>query len=111
VLRPHVDEHLIGADIELDNGRVGGLLGGHGEVLWSRILDEAADRFRGEAVLLVSHGGIIELGLSHLARNVTAGFVDHHPLDNGGVVEVEVDSSGWVCTSWAGEPVGAQLQA
>ena len=98
----------------LDGNLDGTLLGETGHDVVGRlrsVVEEAADRFRGEAVLLVSHGGIIELGLSHLARNVTAGFVDHHPLDNGEVVEVEVDSSGWVCTSWAGEPVGAQLQA
>lgn len=75
------------------------------------VVEEVADRFRGEAVLLVSHGGIIELGLTHLARNVNAAFVDSHPLDNGEAVEVEVDSSGWVCTTWAGEPMGARLQA
>jgi probable phosphoglycerate mutase len=75
------------------------------------VVEEVADRFRGEAVLLVSHGGIIELGLTHLARNVNATFVDSHPLDNGEAVEVEVDSSGWVCTTWAGEPMGARLQA
>lgn len=92
----------------------GTLLGETGHDVVERlrsVVEEAADRFRGEAVLLVSHGGIIELGLSHLARNVSAAFVDRHPLDNGEVVEVEVDSSGWVCTSWAGEPVGASLQA
>lgn len=72
------------------------------------VVEDAADRFRGEAVLLVSHGGLIELGLTHLARNVTASFVDSNPLDNGEAVELEVDSSGWVCTSWAGEPLGAR---
>ena len=97
----------------LDGDLDGTLLGETGHDVVERlrsVVEEAADRFRGEAVLLVSHGGIIELGLSHLARNVTAHFVDSHPLDNGEVVEVEVDSSGWVCTSWAGEPVGATLQ-
>ncbi|MDF2092518.1 histidine phosphatase family protein [Knoellia sp. 3-2P3] len=69
------------------------------------VVEEVADLFRGESVLLVSHGGIIELGLSHLCRNVTASFVDRHPLGNGEAVEVEVDSSGWVCTSWAGKPL------
>ena len=69
------------------------------------VVEEVADRFRGEAVLLVSHGGIIELGLSHLCRNVTPSFVDRHPLGNGEAVEVEVDSSGWVCTRWAGKPL------
>ena len=29
VLRPHVDEHLVGADVELDDGGVRRLLGGH----------------------------------------------------------------------------------
>jgi broad specificity phosphatase PhoE len=70
------------------------------------VVEDVADRFRGEAALLVSHGGIIELGLTHLCRNVTAGFVDSHPLGNGETVELEVDSSGWVCTRWAGHPIG-----
>jgi probable phosphoglycerate mutase len=71
------------------------------------VVEEVADRHRGEAVLLISHGGIIELGLTHLSRNVTAAFVDAHPLDNGETVELEVDSSGWVCTHWAGTPLDA----
>ncbi len=98
----------------LDGDLDGTILGETGHDIVGRlrsVVEEVADRFRGEAVLLVSHGGIIELGLSHLCRNVTASFVDRNPLDNGEAVEVEVDSSGWVCTSWAGEPVGARLQA
>jgi 2,3-bisphosphoglycerate-dependent phosphoglycerate mutase len=71
------------------------------------VVEDVADRCRGEAALLVSHGGIIELGLTHLSRNVTAAFVDAHPLDNGETVELEVDSSGWVCTRWAGSPLAA----
>lgn len=70
------------------------------------VVEDVADRFRGEAALLVSHGGIIELGLTHLCRNATADFVDSHPLGNGETVELEVDSSGWVCTRWAGLPLG-----
>lgn len=75
------------------------------------VVEEVADRHRGEAVLLISHGGIIELGLTHLTRNVTAAFVDAHPLDNGETVELEVDSSGWVCTQWAGSLLGAGQQS
>lgn len=98
----------------LDGDLNGTILGETGHDVVGRlrsVVEEVADRFRGEAVLLVSHGGIIELGLTHLCRNVTASFVDRNPLDNGEAVEVEVDSSGWLCTSWAGEPVGAKLQA
>jgi probable phosphoglycerate mutase len=93
----------------LDGDLDGTIFGESGHDVIARlrsVVEEAADRFRGEAVLLVSHGGIIELALSHLCRNVTATFVDRHPLDNGEAVEVEVDSSGWVCTRWAGEPLG-----
>jgi probable phosphoglycerate mutase len=95
----------------LDGDLDGTILGETGHDVVGRLRDvveDAADRFRGEAVLLVSHGGIIELGLSHLCRNVTASFVDRNPLDNGEAVELEVDSSGWACTSWAGEPLGAR---
>jgi len=73
------------------------------------VVEDVADRCRGEAALLVSHGGIIELGLTHLCRNITAAFVDSNPLLNGETVELEVDSSGWVCTSWAGSPLAARL--
>lgn len=96
----------------LDGDLDGTLLGETGHQVVARlhdVVEDAADRFRGEAVLMVTHGGIIELGLTHLCRNVTASFVDGHPLDNGDVVELEVDSSGWVCTSWAGEPMRAGL--
>ena len=44
------------------------------------VVEDVADRCRGEAALLVSHGGIIELGLTHLCRNITAAFVDSNPL-------------------------------
>jgi probable phosphoglycerate mutase len=69
------------------------------------VVEEVADRFRGETVLLISHGGIIELGLPRLCRNLSRGFVDAHPLDNGEAAELEVDASGWVCTRWAGHRV------
>jgi probable phosphoglycerate mutase len=44
--------------------------------------------------------------MTHLSRNITASFVDRHPLGNGETVELEVDSSGWVCTRWGGSPLG-----
>ncbi|HET6694674.1 MAG TPA: histidine phosphatase family protein [Pedococcus sp.] len=69
------------------------------------VVEDAADRFRGETVLLVSHGGIIELGLSRLCRNLSRGFIEAHTLDNGEAVELDVDSAGWLCTRWAGQAV------
>ena len=69
------------------------------------VVEEVADRCRGETALLISHGGIIELGLTHLSRNLTASFVDAHPLNPAESVVLEVDSSGWICTHWAGRPM------
>jgi broad specificity phosphatase PhoE len=67
------------------------------------VVEEVADRYRGECVLLVAHGGIIELGLLHLSHNVTAAFTDRHPLEPGAFAVVEVDSQGWTCTRWGDE--------
>ena len=69
------------------------------------VAEEVADRHRGEAVLLVTHGGILGLTLPLLCHTLSASFVDAHPLGHGEVAEVEIDSSGWACRRWAGQPL------
>lgn len=61
----------------------------------SSALDEVADRHRGEAVLVVSHGGVMSLVLPLLAVN--AGSVRGNPpvLTNCAVVALERDGDGW----------------
>ena len=66
------------------------------------VLDEAADRFRGEAVLVISHGGAICTAVPNLARNLDRATRCRRPLANCDVVELAADADGWVARSWAG---------
>jgi 2,3-bisphosphoglycerate-dependent phosphoglycerate mutase len=66
------------------------------------VLDEIADLHRGEAVLVVSHGGVMCMALAALARNLELSYTRDLPLANCGVVAMEADADGWVARSWAG---------
>ena len=70
------------------------------------VLEEIADTHRGEAVLVVSHGGVMCMALSALARNLSTSHSRDLPMPNGGVVALEADADGWVARSWAGSPLG-----
>jgi len=71
------------------------------------VLQEAADRFRGEAVLVVSHGGAICTAIPNLVRNVERRFPLSRPLAHCDVVELAADADGWIARSWAREDVPA----
>ncbi|MDP9317885.1 MAG: histidine phosphatase family protein, partial [Actinomycetota bacterium] len=68
-------------------------------------LESAADQFRGETVLVVSHGGAIGLTVPRLASNVPADYARGRSLDNCASCELAVDSDGWVLRTWADEAV------
>lgn len=74
---------------------------------YGSVLDEIADVHRGESVLVLSHGGVMCMALSALARNLTLSHSRDIPMPNCGVVAVEADADGWVARSWAGSPLGA----
>lgn len=93
-------------DGDLD-ARIPGGETGHDVVgRYRTVLEEVADAHRGEAVLVVSHGGVMCLALSALARNLTVSHSRDLPMPNGGVVALEADTDGWVARSWAGAPLG-----
>jgi len=71
----------------------------------SAVLEEVADTHRGEAVLVVSHGGAICTAVPSLAANLTPSHARDLPLANCDVVALEADADGWVARSWAGEPL------
>ena len=71
---------------------------------YEAVLDEIADAHRGESVLVVSHGGVMCMALSALARNLTLSHSRDVPMPHCGVVAVEADADGWVARSWAGTP-------
>lgn len=71
------------------------------------VLEAAADRFRGEAVLVVSHGGAMCTAIPNLARNVERHLPLSRPLANCDVVELAIDADGWSARSWAGTDLPA----
>jgi 2,3-bisphosphoglycerate-dependent phosphoglycerate mutase len=70
------------------------------------VLTEVADAHRGEAVLVVTHGGAICAAVPALATNLTSAHARDFPLGNCVVVALEADADGWVARSWAGRPLG-----
>lgn len=80
-----------------------------GSALVARVrdcLESLADRFRGETVVAVSHGGALTLALPVIcgqsARELAA-----QPLANTAVVELDGDADGWRLVSWAETTVDA----
>jgi probable phosphoglycerate mutase len=68
-----------------------------------RSLDDVADRHRGEAVLVVSHGGVMSLALPRLVSGAPPALLELPPVANCAVVAVEVDADGWRLTrEWPG---------
>lgn len=86
------------------DGRILGAESG-AEVLarFGEALATIADQHRGECVLVVSHGGVMSLGLPRLARGGPAGTPP--PLANCASVEVEAGDDGWFLGPW---PVGSR---
>ena len=72
---------------------------------YAAVLDEVADEHRGESALVVSHGGVMSMALSVVARNLAASHGKERPMPTCGVVALEADADGWICRSWAGTPV------
>jgi probable phosphoglycerate mutase len=71
-----------------------------------QVLGEVADAHRGEAALVISHGGAICTTVPSLASNLSPRHGWDVPLANCDVVALEADADGWVARSWAGRPLG-----
>ena len=68
------------------------------------VFEEVADQHRGEAVLVVSHGGAILAAVPRLL-GLPAAFVRDRTLENCGVIELETDADGWRLVRWADDPL------
>lgn len=66
-------------------------------------LEGIADAYRGESVLVISHGGVMSYVLPQLARNLRGDHALDNALRNCGVVEIDGDADGWSARAWAGE--------
>lgn len=69
-------------------------------------LGSIADQHRGETVLVVSHGGAIQLSAPALASGIGDVWAPERWLGYCGTAELEGDADGWMCHSWAGKPPG-----
>jgi broad specificity phosphatase PhoE len=98
--RPVFDDWLDG---RLDTPIPGGESGSQVVERMCAVLEETADRHRGEAVLVVSHGGAICTAIPNLASNVERRFPLSRPLANCDVVELAADADGWVVRRWASQ--------
>ena len=100
--RPTFDRWI---DSDLEARIEGGESGAEVVSRMRAVLDEVADQHRGEAVLVISHGGAICTALPVVARNLTPRFPLDRPLANTATVALEADDDGWAAVSWAGEAV------
>lgn len=100
--RPTLDRWLDG---DLDARIEGAECGTDVVARMTEVLEEIADLHRGEAVLVVSHGGAMCTAVPALAGNLNARFPVDRSLPNTGVIAMEVDDAGWRARSWAGEDV------
>lgn len=64
------------------------------------VLETLADSYRGESVVVVAGGEVIDASLSKAVQPLPP-----RALAPGEVARVDVDADGWALRSWAGEPV------
>lgn len=83
---------------ELDLRLPGGETGRELVARMREVLQEIADQFRGETVLVISHGGLMRLTLPLLLTAEPAQPPSR--LGNTSAVEMEIDGDGWICTAW-----------
>jgi len=69
---------------------------------FGRALTELADLYRGETVVVVSHGGAMSLALPRLCGNVPDELARAHWLPHCSVAEVVVAADGWELRDWPG---------
>ena len=67
----------------------------------TEVLEEVADEHRGEAVLVVTHGGALLAALAPLA-GIPAERLRERSLPPCAAVELEADGERWSVTSWGG---------
>ena len=70
------------------------------------LLTSWARDYPGETVVAVTHGGLIQIAVPHLALNLRVAHRHGEHLPNGATVELAVTGDGAItCLTWAGEPI------
>ncbi|MGZ4596305.1 MAG: histidine phosphatase family protein [Actinomycetes bacterium] len=94
---------------DLDRRFPGGEDGNEVVLRMSRAVGAIADQHRGEAVAVVTHGGVMELVLPRVAANLRPDHAAQHAVGHCGVVELSVDADGWVVDSWCRPSAAAHV--
>lgn len=105
--RPHDDPELGSVFRAWGAGDLGRFIPGGetGEQVVARYreaLQTIADQYRGETVLVFSHGGVMSFVLPRITHPVRDDLVAARFLPNCGVAEVAVDADGYDVRSWPG---------
>jgi broad specificity phosphatase PhoE len=88
-----------------DTARIGvrGDVGGDVIRRLAGVVAEVTSRHQDGVVLLVSHGGLLQMGIPWLCANLTPSYGHRRHIDNSSVIEVDVTSSDPVhatCVRW-----------
>jgi broad specificity phosphatase PhoE len=105
--RPHDDPELSSVFKAWQHGDLrrcipGGETGEEVVIRYREALQAIADQFRGETVLVFSHGGVMSFVLPRIAGNLRDDLADAKFLPNCAVAEVSVDGDGFEVLSWPG---------
>lgn len=65
-------------------------------------IEDLADSYRGETVVVVSHGGVMSVAIPRLAGRATPDLLAAHWLPHCAVARVDVDADGWALRHWPG---------
>ena len=65
-------------------------------------VEEVADAYRGESVVVVSHGGVMSVAIPRLAGRATPELLAAHWLPHCAIARVDVDADGWALHHWPG---------
>ncbi len=72
-------------------------------------VESIADRYRGEQVLLFSHGGVMSFAIPRLAANTADDLAHRKFIPNAVPAVVEVGDEGWRVLSWPGSADAASV--
>ena len=65
-------------------------------------LADIADRFRGESVVVISHGGVMSVALPAISRNLRPDISRGQYIPNATPARVDVDAHGFEVITWPG---------
>lgn len=65
-------------------------------------IEEVADSYRGETVVVISHGGVMAVAIPRLAGRATRDLLAARWMPHCAIARVEVDADGWELQHWPG---------